>query len=82
MCACFIYLLLIMFLSLTDPLAEPEENFLVFVVFRYTVLKRHDQFVAFYFYCEIMLISISYNYCSILTGVTVNKCFIETELTS
>ena len=42
-------------------------------------LKRHDQFVAFYFYCKIMLISISYNYCSVLTA---NKCFIETELTS
>ena len=44
-------------------------------------LKRHDQFVAFYFYCNIMLISIhiSYNYCSILTA---NKWFIETELTS
>ena len=42
------------------------------------LLKRHDQFVAFYFYCKIMLISISYNYCSVLTA---NKCFIETELT-
>ena len=40
-------------------------------------LKRHDQFVAFY--CKIMLISISYNYCSVLTA---NKYFIETELTS
>ena len=43
------------------------------------MLKRHDQFVAFYFYCKFMLISISYNYCSVLTT---NKCFIETELTS
>ena len=42
-------------------------------------LKRHDQFVAFYFYCKIMLITISYNYCSVLTA---NKYFIETELTS
>ena len=42
-------------------------------------LKRHGRFVAFYFYCKIMLISISYNYCSVLTA---NKCFIETELTS
>ena len=42
-------------------------------------LKRHDQFVAFYFDCKIMLISMSYNYCSVLTA---NKCFIETELTS
>ena len=42
-----------------------------------SVLKRHDQFVAFYFYCKIMLISIiSYKYCSVLTT---NKCFIETE---
>ena len=32
----------------------------------------------FYFYCKIMLISISYNYCSVLTA---NKCFIETEMT-
>ena len=40
-------------------------------------LKRHGPFVAFY--CKIMLISISYNYCSVLTT---NKCFIETELTS
>ena len=38
------------------------------------VLKRHDQFVAFNFYCKIMLISISYNYCSVLTA---NKCFIN-----
>ena len=42
-------------------------------------LKRHGPFVTFYFYCKIMLISISYNYCSVLTA---NKCFIETELTS
>ena len=39
------------------------------------ILKRHGQFVAFDFYCKIMLISISYNYCSVLTA---NKCFIET----
>ena len=32
----------------------------------YAALKRHDQFVVFYFYCKIMLISISYNYCSVL----------------
>ena len=32
----------------------------------YNQIKRHDQFVAFY--CKIMLISISYNYCSILTA--------------
>ena len=44
----------------------------------HNTLKRHDHFVAFYFYCKIMLISISYNYCSVLTA---NKCFIETELT-
>ena len=43
------------------------------------LLKRHDQFVAFYFYCKIMLISVSYNCCSVLTA---NKCFIGTELTS
>ena len=42
-------------------------------------LKRHGPFVTFYFYCELVLISISYNYCSILTA---NKCLIETELTS
>ena len=30
-------------------------------------LKRHDQFAAFYFYCKIMLISVSYDYCSVLT---------------
>ncbi len=42
-------------------------------------LRRHDQFVVFYFYCKIMLISKSYNYCSVLTA---NKCFIETELIS
>ena len=42
-------------------------------------LKRRDQVMAFYFYCTIMLISISYNYCSVLTA---NKCVIETELTS
>ena len=41
-------------------------------------LKRHGPFVAFNFYCKILLISISYNYCSVLTA---NKCFIETELT-
>ena len=34
--------------------------------------------VCGFFYCKIMLISISYNYCSVLTA---NKCFIETELT-
>ena len=28
----------------------------------WNVLKQYDQFVAFYFYCKIMLISISYNY--------------------
>ena len=43
------------------------------------LLKWHDRFVAFYFYCKIILISINYNYCSVLTA---NKCFIETELTS
>ena len=43
------------------------------------IVKRHGPFVAFYFYFKIMLISISYNYCSVLTA---NKCFIETELTS
>ena len=32
-------------------------------------LKRHGPFVAFNFYCKIMLISISYNYCSVLTNV-------------
>ena len=37
-------------------------------------LKRHDQFVAFYFYCKIMLISINYNYCSVLTT---NKCLLK-----
>ena len=31
-----------------------------------TGLKRHGSFVAFYFYCKIMLISISYNYCSVI----------------
>ena len=43
------------------------------------ILKRHDQFMAFYCYRKIMLISISYNYCSVLAA---NKCFNETELTS
>ena len=44
---------------------------------KYGQVKRHGVFVAFYFYCKIMLISVSYNYCSILTA---NKCFNETEL--
>ena len=38
------------------------------------VLKRHGPFVIL-FYCKIMLISISYNYCSVPTAN-----FIETEL--
>ena len=42
-------------------------------------LKRHGPFMTFYFYCKIMLISIRYNYCSVLTA---NKCFVKTELTS
>ena len=33
---------------------------------------------CFFIYCKIMLISISYNYCNVLTA---NKCFIETKLT-
>ena len=41
------------------------------------ILKRHDQFVAFNFYCKIMLISISYNYCSVLVAI---KSFNKTEL--
>ena len=40
-------------------------------------LKRHSPLVTYC--CKIMLISISYNYCSVLTA---SKCFIVTELTS
>ena len=35
---------------------------------RTQMLERHGPLVAFYFYCKIMLISISYNYCSVLTA--------------
>ena len=31
------------------------------------LLKRHGPFVTFYFYCKIVLFSVSYNYCSVLT---------------
>ena len=40
-----------------------------------TSLKGHGQFVVFDIYCNIMLISTSYNYCSVPTA---NKCFSET----
>ena len=73
-----------LFGHLCFPTIEIDEihKFYVLYIFRHleiiqlTLSKRHGQFVAFYFYCKIMLISISYNYCS------TNKCFIEKELTS
>ena len=44
-----------------------------------STLKPHGPFVAFNFYCKIMLIGISYNYCSVLTA---NKGFNDIELIS
>ena len=58
---------------ITSAPVTPQWRVLTWLMLR--GLKRHDQFVALYFYCKI----ISYNYCSVLTA---NKCFIETELTS
>ena len=62
-----------------DDVDEPVHDHALSAQARIALLKRHGPFVTFYFYCKIMLISISYNYCSVLTA---NKCFIETELTS